>query len=211
MNRRLKRSWLAGVLAVGILLAGGAIAYASIPDSSGVIHGCYQMNVGNLRVIDTATDTCRPSEVPLAWSQTGPQGPQGQPGPQGPQGNQGPQGPSGISHGSTSSFNTEEEQETPPLPAGNFLISATAVVDFTPCPLCIGPPHSDCHLFDTQKLLALDYGELEGADNHIIVPFTSSLTTTVAGDQLLLRCDFVDDAISGQGGTINVVQVDNLN
>jgi hypothetical protein len=60
----------------------GGIAYATIPDGSGVIHGCYQKNQGTLRVIDTGTtQTCSSSEAPLTWSQTGPQG---QPGPTGP-------------------------------------------------------------------------------------------------------------------------------
>jgi hypothetical protein len=61
----------------GGVLAGGA-ALAAIPDSSGVIHGCYQKNVGNLRVIDpSAGDSCRPPEIALNWSQTGPKGRQG--------------------------------------------------------------------------------------------------------------------------------------
>jgi hypothetical protein len=66
---------------------------AAIPDSSGVINGCYQKNVGNLRVIDpSAGDSCRPPEIPISWSQTGPQGP---PGPQGPKGDTGATGATG--------------------------------------------------------------------------------------------------------------------
>jgi len=77
---------------IGAVLAGGA-AFAAIPDSTGVINGCYQKNVGNLRVIDpSAGDNCRLSEVPISWSQTGPQGPQG---PKGDTGATGPQGPKG--------------------------------------------------------------------------------------------------------------------
>jgi hypothetical protein len=80
---------------VGAGLAGGVVAYAAIPDSGGVIHGCYQKNVGNLRVIDPASDSCRPSEIAITWSQTGPQGIPGPQGPAGPAGPQGPQGPKG--------------------------------------------------------------------------------------------------------------------
>src|SRR5215475_2015551 len=99
--------WLLVGAIVGAVAAGGA-ALAAIPDSNGVINGCYQKNVGNLRVIDpSAGDSCRPSEVPISWSQTGPTGPQGPKGdtgatgPQGPKGDtgaigpQGPQGPKG--------------------------------------------------------------------------------------------------------------------
>src|SRR4029450_6315281 len=87
--------WLsAGVVVAAI---GGGAALASIPDSSGVINGCYQKNVGNLRVIDPdAGDSCRPSEIAISWSETGPRGPQGPPGPPGPQGPPGPKGDTGA-------------------------------------------------------------------------------------------------------------------
>jgi hypothetical protein len=84
------RWFLLGVVA-GAFLAGGAVALAAIPGSDGVIHGCYQKNVGNLRVID-AGGSCRPSEIAISWNQTGPVGPVG---PQGPKGDTGPQGPKG--------------------------------------------------------------------------------------------------------------------
>src|SRR3954451_15766098 len=75
---------------VGAALAAGAVAVAAIPDSAGVIHGCYQKNVGNLRVLDPAAgDSCRPSEVEISWSRTGPQGLQGIQGIQGPKGDKG--------------------------------------------------------------------------------------------------------------------------
>jgi hypothetical protein len=99
----LKRSrWFLLGAVVGSVLVGGA-AFAAIPDSNGVINGCYQKNVGNLRVIDpSAGDNCRPSEIPISWSQTGPQGPAGPAGPQGPKGDtgatgaQGPKGDTGA-------------------------------------------------------------------------------------------------------------------
>ena len=79
---------------VVVVVAAVSVAYASIPDSNGVIHGCYQKNNGQLRVIDPAVSNCTPSETPLQWSQTGPQGPVGPQGPEGPQGPTGPEGPS---------------------------------------------------------------------------------------------------------------------
>src|SRR3954451_2793988 len=89
------RWFLLGVVA-GAFLAGGAVALAAIPDSSGEIHGCYQKNVGNLRVIDPSDgDKCPPPEIALTWSQTGPQGQVGPVGPQGPKGDTGATGPQG--------------------------------------------------------------------------------------------------------------------
>ena len=78
------------------LVVGVGIATGAIPDGGGVIHGCYQKNNGQLRVIDPGQgDACRPSETPLNWSQQGPQGAAGPQGATGPQGTTGPAGPTG--------------------------------------------------------------------------------------------------------------------
>jgi hypothetical protein len=90
MNRRL----IIGIAILAVLAIGG-IAYASIPDSKGVIHGCYQKVNGQLRVIDTdAGGKCLASELPVNWSQSGPTGATGATGATGPTGQQGPPGPS---------------------------------------------------------------------------------------------------------------------
>jgi hypothetical protein len=50
----------------------GAVALASIPDSSGVIHGCRKNSDGSLRVIDTdAGQTCPKGYTTLDWRQNG--------------------------------------------------------------------------------------------------------------------------------------------
>ncbi|MEA2973953.1 MAG: hypothetical protein QOG82_2411 [Actinomycetota bacterium] len=87
-----RRGWVvlgAVCLAVGAV----AVAQAAIPDSGGVIHGCYKQNGGDLRVVDNPA--CKNNETALAWGQTGPRGPQG---PQGPVGPQGPAGANASSH-----------------------------------------------------------------------------------------------------------------
>src|SRR6266496_1318798 len=69
------KRWLIS-MGVAIALVVGGIAYASIPDSSGVIHGC--LKDGKLRIIDTDQgQSCVASEQALNWNQTGPQGPAG--------------------------------------------------------------------------------------------------------------------------------------
>lgn len=74
---------LAGIGA-GLVVGGvsSAAVLASIPDGNGVIHGCIRNN-GDLRIIDSATQTCSGAQTPLNFNQTGPQGPQGPVGPQG--------------------------------------------------------------------------------------------------------------------------------
>jgi hypothetical protein len=48
---------------------GFGIADASIPDSSGTIHACYNRH-GRLKVIDPNTKSCRKTEKGLAWPST---------------------------------------------------------------------------------------------------------------------------------------------
>lgn len=85
----------AAVLAVAVLTVNATAVVASIPDSAGVIHGCYNSQTGNVRVIDSPTATCRNDETAIQWNQTGPQGPQGPGGPQGQKGDPGAIGPAG--------------------------------------------------------------------------------------------------------------------
>ena len=82
--------------AVAFAVLGAGVATATIPDSSGTIHGCYKKTNGNLSIIDTGNGaTCQASEAAVSWSQKGVQGlagPQGVQGQQGPQGSAGPDG-----------------------------------------------------------------------------------------------------------------------
>jgi hypothetical protein len=98
-----------GALAIVGLTLGG-IAYASIPDSGDVIHGCYQTNKGDLRVIDNASAQCRNNESRLDWNA------------------QGPPGPAGSSHAFQASVDTAIVHETPTtlvtleVPTGNYVV-----------------------------------------------------------------------------------------
>lgn len=99
------------LLAVGLTGGAAAVAVAAIPDSNGVIHGCYAVNGNgvpltsgaNLRIIDpSAGQTCATtgvgapaSERALDWNQSGPAGPTGAAGPAGQNGSSGAPGQSG--------------------------------------------------------------------------------------------------------------------
>jgi len=72
------RVWLGVLVVVALGVAAGGIAYAAIPGSGGVIHGCYKTQNGQLRVVDAGG--CGPSETALDWNQQGLGGPQGEPG-----------------------------------------------------------------------------------------------------------------------------------
>jgi hypothetical protein len=130
MKGKLIRPALVALAIAGALLVVGGIAYATIPDASGVIHACYKTNQGTLRVIDTAkAESCSKSEVALDWSQTGPQGSQGP---------QGPTGPSDVwsvdGYGAT--FKNVavapawvDLATTSTLPAGSYVVQAEAEVE----------------------------------------------------------------------------------
>jgi hypothetical protein len=92
-------SAVGGIIVAGGVVFGAIAAYASIPDSSGIIHACYQSpppaHGANLQVIDTsAGGSCGGGMAALSWNQTGPQGPTGATGATGATGSQGPAGPS---------------------------------------------------------------------------------------------------------------------
>jgi hypothetical protein len=91
-----RRDLLAAAAGAAAALAlGGGIATAAIPESGGAIDGCYQNVEGQLRVIDPQTDMCRPSELPLRWSEEGQPGEQGSPGAPGKDGADGRDGRDG--------------------------------------------------------------------------------------------------------------------
>jgi hypothetical protein len=78
-------------------LTAGGIAYASIPDSHGVINGCYDRN-GTLRVISAGPGpggSCKRAETALDWNQSGPTGARGATGSTGPNGASGATGATG--------------------------------------------------------------------------------------------------------------------
>jgi hypothetical protein len=68
--RRALVPFAAAVLGAGV----GGVALGSIPGEGGTISGCYSKFSGALRVINAPTQTCSKSQVPIAWSQTGPSG-----------------------------------------------------------------------------------------------------------------------------------------
>jgi hypothetical protein len=61
------------VALAGVTIGLGGVAFATIPDSSKTIHGCYNKSNGNLRVVESAGD-CRKNETALPWNQQGPPG-----------------------------------------------------------------------------------------------------------------------------------------
>jgi hypothetical protein len=71
------------LIVIAVTLGAGGIAVATIPDSGGIIHGCFKNRTGDLRVIDTEAqppEACTARETPLSWNQQGPKGEPGAPG-----------------------------------------------------------------------------------------------------------------------------------
>jgi hypothetical protein len=83
-GRRLRmrgRGKVTALAATAAVVLAASVAWATIPDGNGVIHGCYLRKGGALRVINTGKgQTCTGKEKSLTWNQTGPAGPAGPPG-----------------------------------------------------------------------------------------------------------------------------------
>jgi hypothetical protein len=94
VQARRRRRWLAVLVGAVLCLTAGGLAYASIPGSNGVIHGCYDAR-GALTVIDSSA-TCGSRLTPLNWNQTGPTGAVGPTGAAGATGDTGPTGATGA-------------------------------------------------------------------------------------------------------------------
>ena len=148
-------------LALGVALgAVGGVAYSSIPDAQGVIHGCYSnTTTGALRVIDSPSDVCRGDETALDWNQ------QGQPGLNGHPGAPGPQGPPGaaLTYGKSRpgpvalpSPGQVKTIATLSVPGGSYAIFAKAVGSMT-VPGFSCAPGTDviyCNLLHNERRLA---------------------------------------------------------
>lgn len=184
-----------GVLAiVGALLLAGGVAYATIPDGNGVIHGCYNTNpargpLGALRVVDTGQgQTCGTGESTLAWSQTGPRGATG---PQGPQGQQGPVGPSDVwsadGYGSNKGIYLQETLTTLTVPAGKYIVEGEAAM--TDSNSGTGTSFL-CYLMDASNTYGQAIGSTSNSDAYddkTEVPI-QAVVTLASQDTLSLQC-----------------------
>ena len=70
MKRIPKPSPAMVVALVGVLIGLGGVAFATIPDSSGTIHGCAHKQSGALRAVESPGD-CRANEQLISWNQGG--------------------------------------------------------------------------------------------------------------------------------------------
>jgi len=205
-----------GAAAACILTAGGWLtAYASIPDSSGIIHACYVKASGSLRVIDTSVgSTCRIGETPLDWSQTGPQGSQG------PQGPQGPAGPAGATHAWAATSASVVAPSDPNellgvdivsvsnLPSGNYVAWVAGETNVTGA----GEDFSECALESSSGIMQRQDLELNPPDRGTYA--LTGATSLPNGGSISLNCgnnipglgamDFVNNSLT-------VIQVDAVN
>jgi collagen triple helix repeat protein len=217
----------AAIVAVGMMVAGAGIAYATIPDVSGVIHGCYAKSGGSLRVIDDTVTNCKSTETSLNWNvqgvpgPQGPAGPQGQQGPQGVQGPQGlqgvqgPAGPSGTSHGYSATSENAVIAMTPAfskivaisgLAAGNYMLSAQVfIADGT------SEPAVNCTGFVNGTKLGNTYvlSQLKnGAADYVAV---TGVTTSGTSSTIEVDCSSADNTSVAQEANLMLIQVDALN
>jgi hypothetical protein len=129
-----RRRWpvvCAALLASATAAAG--VAYAAIPDGSGVFTACEQTSNGSIRLIDPSLGSgshlghCTAQETQVSWNEQGPTGPQG---PTGAQGTPGADGAAaGFSAASTGWTNLgifATQVASVELPAGKYVVTGTA-------------------------------------------------------------------------------------
>ena len=189
-----RRPVLVSLFAVGAFALVGGIAYASIPDSSGVIHGCYKKsspNQGTLRVVDSEKgQTCSSSENSVNWNQTGPQGQQGL------QGQQGPPGPSDAyaasSNGADLGINTTLVSVD--VPAGTYTVIAKTYVYDNPFAEDPGDKIVSCELDSGSTLIdevedRLDQVGADGTnDDDEVLTLIGTTVTTSSTTTIKLVC-----------------------
>jgi hypothetical protein len=173
-----------GALA-GVLALGGA-AWATTPDSGGVISGCYTKSSGSLRVIDTGVgqgcDTRK--ESPLSWNQTGPQGPAGATGPRGP--SDAWNVSSGVNDAVRIQPNNTVTVASLSLPAGDFFVEAKTAIG--------GTGAYTCYLTSGDDTLDISTG-----GNFVTIPLQSTVQLP-SGGTVTLTCSSssVSDATAFQ-------------
>ena len=196
MRGKLFRPAIVGLVIVGALAAGG-IAYATIPDAGGVIHGCYQKKQGTFRVIDTdQSQTCSSSETSLDFNQTGPQGQPGTTGATGPTGATGatgatgPTGPSdvwsvdGYDAGNKNVPPAPSEEilaTTSTLPAGSYFVQAeTSLENNTATAM-----DYVCDIVDSE---ANTYGEARTSNSDWATLPVQAVVTLASPDAISFEC-----------------------
>jgi hypothetical protein len=188
------RAAMVATVFIAAVVGGTSIALASIPDSHGVIHGCYQTTgtAHNLKVVNNrVTAHCPRGYTSLNWSQTG------------------PKGSSGLSHGystesidghTLSSSSNTTVVATAKLPAGSYIVDAT--VSFT---AVTGENIVQCFLTNAPGNAS---GGTVSANNGLTtIPLTAGVTLT-APATIAVQC-------SGSGATtgenISAIAVNALN
>jgi hypothetical protein len=71
------KTFVIGLALGAALVAFVGLAQASIPDPLGIVHTCVNRNSGELKVIDSATSSCKANEQALDLNQKGPKGDKG--------------------------------------------------------------------------------------------------------------------------------------
>ena len=207
-----RRLTAAGIGAAALLVVAGGIVYATIPDASGVIHGCYSKSGGDLRVIDNSVTNCKSTETALNWNLQGPQGVQG---PQGAQGPQGPAGTSGTSHGF---FGTAENvfiAQTPAiskivsisgLKAGTYMLWGQVWLDDV-----LNEPFVDCEVLLNGSVLKNTVVHTilkSGSGDPVMV---SGATLSGTSNTIEVDCRAQDNTTVAHEANLTMIQIDTLN
>lgn len=220
-----KRATLVGTVAAVAIVSGAA--WAGIPDSDGVFHGCYDNQSGQMRIVDTDTGepkACGKHETEVSWNQqgpegdTGPQGPHGPVGPAGPTGAVGPIGPAGpagtsmgfgIFRGFTSVTGTQTILSKT-VPGGNYVLVAGVSVSNSNTDG--GPAAGHCSIPGSGQNVFIPDGidHTSGASPSVTVTVTLTSAISHPGGPIELKCTEGREKFVVESASFSGVKVDSL-
>jgi hypothetical protein len=214
MRRSLRGRAAVVVVVVVAVAAAGGIAYASIPDTQGVIHACYSTNGATatngtqLSIIDPARASCTKNQQSIAWSQTGPPGQDGADGQDGQDGQDGAKGDKGDPGPSDAFTNygdgvhaigdgLTQTVASVTVPAGSYILTGTVAAgsldgfpEFLTCSFTGGTVHGVVALIQSDGRSAV----------------LADSTVTGTANPIFLRC-FMQGGSSTASGQIAAIHV----
>jgi hypothetical protein len=205
------RIMAAAIVACGVVA--GGLVLATIPDSNGVIHGCYLKSGGTVRVIDSSVTNCKAGETAISWSVQGPPGLPGAPGAPGEPGQRGPSDAFLVDQRSSFASHlldnlTFTDLVTLSLPAGSYVVNGTAALasgaTFAGAQCFIRNPGSTPAFppFDVQ-------GTIGGSANSFLTLTLTGAFTLSAPADVSLSCRGAS-SIATQPSVMTAIQVETL-
>lgn len=200
------RSAIAVVCVLAATIVMGGLAYASIPGTNGVIHGCYETKGTNhaMTVVDSSAQ-CPTGYTSLKWNQTGPQGPAGPKGPQGTSGLSQAFSVASIDGLTLNDTSSTTVLSSPSVPAGSYVVNATVALD-----VAVITDGVTFACFVTGADGNASYGTITSDNSATTIPLTAAVTLSAAST-ITVQCGTTGGTGQTIGENLTATEVNTLN